>query len=369
VEAFSIKNKISIQFALILIFRLLNTAVLRLFYKIACLITVASVLCSVKLLAQDEKKDVIPLERFYTDRTGGSALRRILKNVSFGFSTGYGNTYFSHRLDDFGVYQVAGGSPQIFSATTATRYSNWVNDVITDKTAVSGSAFVANPGTANLGFKGNALTIPLNLFAFYQFKEQYRFGLGYSYELMNIGSMKPTALADQISEFQPSASSGFVGKFYGMLGYSFYRWNEYLFTGDVQIGSFSSTNFNSSFVSTNMYFNLAVTAERELSEYLNVFVRPSFDFKSYAINVPESNKSINHSMNTLYVSVGVTYRIPQLPKCFLKDCHAQIDHAHGNKEYRSRRHPFYKKQNPGYGENDKTLIKYRGKNKKKLNPY
>lgn len=368
-EAFSIKNKISIQFALILIFRLLNTAVLRLIYKIACLITVAWVLCSVKLLAQDEKKDAIPLERFYTDRTGGSALRRILKNVNFGFSTGYGNTYFSHQLDGFGVYQAAGGSPQIFSTTTATRYGNWVNDVIIDKTAPSGSAFVANPGTASFGFKGNALTIPLNLFVFYRFKEQYRIGLGYSYELMSIGSMKPTTLADQISEFQPSSSTGFVGKFYGMLGYSFYRWNEYLLTGDVQIGTFSPTNFNSSLVSTNVYFNLGITAERELSEYFKVFVRPSFDFKSYTINVPESSKSINHSMNTLYVSIGVTYRIPELRRCFLKDCHAQINHAHGNKEYRSRRHPIYKKQNPGYGENDKTLIKYRGKNKKKLNPY
>lgn len=328
---------------------------------------------SSKLLAQDEKKDekkdAIPLERFYTDRTGGSALRRILKNVNFGFSTGYGNTYFSHKLDGFGVYQVAGAGPQIFSVSTATRYSNWVNDVAIDKTPASGSAFVVNSDTARLGFKGNALTIPFNLFIFYRFKDRYRIGLGYSYELMNIGSMKPTAFSDKISEFKPSNSSGFVGKFYGMLGYSFYRWNDYLLTGDVQIGSFSPTNFNSSLVSTNTYFNLGVTVERDLSEYFKAFVRPSFDFKSYAISIPESSKAIHHRMNTLYLSVGVTYRIPELPRCFLKDCHAQINHAHGNKEYRSRRHPIYKKQNPGYGENDKVIIKYRGKNKRKLNPY
>jgi hypothetical protein len=71
----------------------------------------------------------------------------------------------------------------------------------------------------------------------------------------------------------------------------------------------------------------------------------------------------------LYLTVGFTYSLPELPRCFLKDCHAQINHAHGNKEYRSRRHPIYKKQNPGYGENDPTLIKYKGKNKRKINPY
>jgi hypothetical protein len=46
-----------------------------------------------------------------------------------------------------------------------------------------------------------------------------------------------------------------------------------------------------------------------------------------------------------------------------------MNHAHGNREYRSRVHPFYKKQNPNYGENYPRLIKYKGKNKRKLNPY
>ena len=47
----------------------------------------------------------------------------------------------------------------------------------------------------------------------------------------------------------------------------------------------------------------------------------------------------------------------------------QINHAHGNREYRSRMHPIWKKQNPHYGENYPNLIKYKGKNKYKLNPY
>ena len=46
-----------------------------------------------------------------------------------------------------------------------------------------------------------------------------------------------------------------------------------------------------------------------------------------------------------------------------------MNHAHGNREYRSQVHPIYKKQNPHYGENHPNLIKYKGKNKYKLNPY
>lgn len=336
--------------------------------KITFLVCLSCTLCGSVAYSQDEKKDAIPLERFYTDRTGPSPFRKILSQFTFGFSTGYANSYLSHDLKGFGIFQPNTGAPQIFSGTTATRYGNWVNDVSIDKSGVP-SGIAINSDTTKLGFNGNGLNIPFNLFLFYTYKNQYRIGLGYSYELLSIGSMSPTNYGNLVREFKPSSSFGFVGKFYGFFGYSFYRWNEYLFTGDVQIGTFSPTNFSSSLVTTNTYFNLGVTVERDLSEYFKVFARPSFDFRSFSTTIPESNRSIEHGMNTLYFSFGVTYRIPELPRCFLRDCHAQINHAHGNKEYRSRRHPVYKKQNPGYGENDKTIIKYRGKNKRKLNPY
>jgi hypothetical protein len=155
-----------------------------------------------------------------------------------------------------------------------------------------------------------------------------------------------------------------------MAGVSFYRWNDYLFTGDLEVGSYKlKTNYNSSQVTTTTFFNLGVTVERNLSEYFKVYARPTYEIKSYNLTPPGSDKSIHYSINALYVQVGFTYSIPELPRCFLKDCHAQINHAHGNKEYRSRRHAVYKKQNPGYGENNPTLIKYKGKNKNKLNPY
>jgi hypothetical protein len=119
----------------------------------------------------------------------------------------------------------------------------------------------------------------------------------------------------------------------------------------------------------SIYLNLGVRAEREFSEYFRIFIRPSYEVKSYKLTIPETTQTLQHRLNGLYVNVGFTYRLPELRRCFLKTCHAQINHAHGNREYRSRRHPIYKKQNPHYGENYPELIKYKGKNKNKLNPY
>ncbi|CAN5120985.1 hypothetical protein BH09BAC3_BH09BAC3_29710 [soil metagenome] len=321
---------------------------------------------------EEEEKDAehtFPLENFYAKIKNRP--RSIFKNFKFSFSTGYGNTFVSHELPGFGVYQTAGAQPSIFSIGSPNiRFTNWVNDVRYDSTTIAPGSFLASSDTAKLGFKGNALNIPFKLTIHYEFKGKYRIGAGYSYELMNIGSLHPISYGDKISNFQPPSASGWMSKYFAVLGVSFYRLGDYLFTGDAQIGGYNpGANFNKSLIQSGIYVNVGVTAERELSEYLRLFVRPSFEIKSYTLGLPEGGRSIDHNINAFYLNVGLTYSIPDLPKCFIPDCKIQMNHAHGDREYRSRVHPIYKKQNPQYGENHPKLIKYKGKNKKMLNPY
>ncbi len=309
-----------------------------------------------------------PLDNFYAEIKKRPL--SFLRNFRFSLSTGYGNTFFSHDLPGYGVYQAPGGPPQLFpGTTTTTRYSNWVNERVVDTSAPVPGAFLVSSDSVSLGFRGNAMVIPLKATIHFEFQKRYRIGIGYSYEYMSIGNFTPTVLGDRIGQMTPTNASGMVSRFFGMAGVSFYRAGYYLFTGDVQVGSFSPSNFDQGLATTNVYVNGGVTIERDLSEYLRVFVRPSYEFKSYTLNLPEGGNPISHGMNALFLNFGVTYRIPELPKCYNKDCRIQINHAHGDKEYRSRVHPIYKKQNPQYGENHPNLIKYKGKNKKMLNPY
>lgn len=334
------------------------------------LVSLVVLLLPAELLAQDEDKgNTFPLESFYAKIK--KRPRSIFKNLKFGFSTGYGNTYFSHELDGFGIYQVNGDQPKIFVESAPTvLYTNWVNQFTPDTSPIKPASFQVLSSTDKIGFKGNALNIPFKGTIHYEFGGRYRIGGGYSYELMSIGALHSISYSDKISDFQPAGSSGWMSKYFGLIGVSFYRLNEYLFTGDAQIGGYNpGGNFNSALIQNGVYINLGVTAERELSEYLRVFVRPSYEIKSYSISIPEGGKSVNHNINGLYVNIGISYSIPELPKCFIADCRIQMNHAHGDREYRSRVHPIYKKQNPQYGENHPKLIKYKGKNKRKMNPY
>jgi hypothetical protein len=324
-----------------------------------------------ELCAQDEAEGTtFPLENFYAKIKKNP--RSILKNVKFSLSTGYGNTFFSHQLQGFGIYQAKSLPPAIFVAKSspAVHYSNWVNQVSLDSATVKPGSFLVSSDSAKLGFKGNALNIPIKLTIHYEWGGRYRLGGGYSYELMSIGSMHSISYTDKISNFQPTGSTGWMNKYFGLIGVSFYRLGDYLFTGDAQVGGYKpGNNFNLSLIQKGVYVNAGVTIEREFSEYLRVFVRPSFEIKSYTLNLPEGGHSINHNINAFYLNFGVTYSIPELPKCFIADCKIQMNHAHGDREYRSRVHPIYKRQNPQYGQNHPKLIKYKGKNKRKLNPY
>ncbi|MBL7872618.1 MAG: hypothetical protein JNM78_13460 [Cyclobacteriaceae bacterium] len=323
-------------------------------------------------LAQDDEKPTFPLETIYAKRKKNTT-RKILRNFKFSLSTGYGNTYMSHKLDNFGIFQRPGFAPRLFAngIVPDTTYTNWINRVRKDTLSTSPDSFFVTGDTTKLGFKGKGINIPLNLTVHYEFLKRFRIGGGISYEAMSLRDFNSITYTDKIKSFRPSSPSGFMRKYYGMAGASFYRLDNILFTGDLQIGSFKpGKNFDNSMIKKGIYFNLGITAEREFSENLRVFVRPSFDFKKYTMSIPNSgNNSIVHKMNAAYVQFGLTYSIPELPRCFHSECKIQMNHAHGNKEYRSRVHPFFKKQNPGYGENHPTLIKYKGKNKRKLNPY
>ncbi|MGC3946994.1 MAG: hypothetical protein QM762_21170 [Chryseolinea sp.] len=337
------------------------------------LLLCSALLCSESALAQyeNEKDATIPLEYFYIKRENIGFFRRVFSKVTFGLSTGYGSTAFKHDLGGYGIIQNGGTArPVIFasSSTTAT-YGNWVNEFTSSTTTAQPSAFMVNSDTTTIGFKSKSFNIPLRATLHVDF-DKVRVGGGFSFEYTHVGSFRPTSYGDKINSFNTDFSSFFLKKYFAIIGGTVYRYNEYLVVVDLNLGGYSlGKQFEKSQIQKGMFINLGVSIEREMSEYFRLFVRPSYEIKSYDLRYPESSLSVTNKLNAFYVNVGATYRIPELRRCFLKTCKAQMNHAHGNREYRSRVHPIYKKQNPHYGENHPNLIKYKGKNKKKLNPY
>jgi hypothetical protein len=322
------------------------------------------------LYAQYEREEdaTIPLEYFYIKRQK-SGLRALLSKLYFSFGTGYASTPLHHKLDGFGILQQPDSLPLIFNnGNTGARYSNWTTDIVSSDHPLTPSPFMVSSDTARIGFRSRVFSIPLKASVHVEF-DRYRVGAGYSLDYTRIGEFVPISYGDNISSYELERSNMFVKHYFLMLGAMVYRYYEYALVVDANIGGYGLGKEFVGSINKSMYVNIGAQAEREFSEYFRVYVRPSYEFKSYKLNIPETSQSVQHRLDGFYFNVGVTYRIPELRRCFLRTCHAQINHAHGNREYRSRRHPIWKKQNPHYGENYPELLRYKGKNKKKLNPY
>lgn len=327
------------------------------------------------LALQAQDQPTIPLDKFYAERKK-RPIRAMLRPLKFSFSTGIGSTYFKHTLDGMGIYQSPTAGPYVFAFATTpppnptSGHQQWIDtNTPINPITVNPGDFLVTSDTAKIGFKSKSFTVPIKLTVHYEFK-MLRVGLGYAKDFIFIREFEPISYGKQLRSMQADARFVTTNKWFLMGGYSFYRIDKFLFTGDLQFGlNKFGKKFDRTYVKASPFFNFGLLAERELSEYLRLFVRPNFEFKSYTLSLPESNASVKHKANALNWSIGLTYTIPELPRCKIKDCAAQINHAHGAGEYRSRMHPLWKKQNPGYGENNPKLIKYKWRNRKKINPY
>jgi len=322
----------------------------------------------IDLMAQfeTEKEATVPLDYFFIKRKQN--IRKILSKITFSLSTGYGSTPYKHDLDGLGLLQNPDSLPKIYAiGDNTTGYYNWINTSAPSGNFINGSTVQIEDN--NMGFKAKGFNIPLRATVHVEF-DRYRIGGGYSFEFAHIGTFNPTAYKDQVSSFKSPVSTYFQKKYFGMIGATLYRYQNYLLVADLNIGGYGlGKKFDKGLIKKGVFINVGATVERELSEYFKLFVRPSYEIKSYKINLPGSGLSVKHRFNAFYIHVGASYRIPEMRRCYDKQCRVQMNHAHGNREYRSRVHPIWKKQNPNYGENHPTLIKYKGKNKKKLNPY
>lgn len=324
--------------------------------------------------------------------------RVFINQFSFTLTTGYGATNFNHELSGVYFYQ-DGNSQSVFSndienlSQFFTGYGDWLNDPTPSfQTSIDNpftvpydylSSPVNNPelrderflidtDTASLGFKGLASSIPVTFTLHYNY-EDFRIGGGFTYEKQFIGELNPTAFRNQVNPYQPNFKSTSYTRWFGTAGYRFYQYWNWDFVGEIQLGSVKyGKAFNREAISKGIYTNIGLSFENVWSEYFRIIIKPSIDFKSYTINLPDG-ASIQHRHPTFFIQAGISINIPEIPRSPLKSDHTQLKHVYtdpvSGKSMEVRGQPIWKRQNPKVGENHRKLWRYKSKNKNKLNPY
>ncbi len=335
--------------------------------------------------------------QYVDDPVFRSPVRKILNKFSLGLSTGYGATRYAHSLNGFNLIQLSDESYILpDNGEPVGRITNgiidWLNDPsLVEDIRVSNDIVVPEIGIENpvnnplllggrvfngdsldIGFVNVSHSVPINLSLHFNI-QKFRIGGGIQYEKQWIRPLKPTVLKNEIINYTPNIKKTNYFRFHGMVGYQFYSWWDYTFAAELQIGKISGgQGFNSGVISRGLVTNIGVVIEDNWSEYFRITLKPSIDIKNYSVILPEG-PPIRHSYHAFYLQVGISFTFPEIPRSPIKNDHIQlkhiVTHPRSGKRMEVRGQPFWKVQNPKVGQNHKKVLRNKGKNKKKFNPF
>jgi hypothetical protein len=113
--------------------------------------------------------------------------------------------------------------------------------------------------------------------------------------------------------------------------------------------------FDRDVISNDFFVNIGISLEKVYSEYFRVYLRPSYEIKSFQVNMPDGAASsvLDVSNNAVYLTLGVSINYPDLPRSPITNDETQMKHyisdSKGNRML-VRGQPFWKKQDPKIGE-------------------
>lgn len=309
----------------------------------------------------------------YRDEHGieRSRIRQVLNKFSLTITSGYGRTFYSHELNDFALLQKEDNFYIIDNSTLSTSgsnagYKNWMTDPeLVEGLFVGPNDVLVASDTTNIGYKAKGTSIPLLLSIQYNIS-RFRLGIGVAAEYHSITKISPSFDEGYLNDYEEESIKSLQTRIFGTVGVKVYDYWDYSFVVDAQFGKHNrGGGFAKENINQGMYFNLGIPIEKNLSEYFRIVLRPAYEFSGYTINLPESDKSVNHKSPIFYIQAGISLTYPEIPRCPIKSCQTQMKHIHFGREYRGQ--PLHKKQVPGYGENHPELDMYKGRRKGERN--
>ena len=349
---------------------------IRLLLLLLCILLAGQVMAQRKKHRSDPPVPdlTFPLETIYAERKP-ERLRKLLHHLTVSPSLTIGSAGWSHALNDGVLYRKSSGIPRLFVKPLAPQVRalpSWISSTdVVDLSigSIDPDEFLISADTARLVFSGRAGVVNAGLRLSTRIWK-IRVGIGWSLERFSPVVLRPNRYAQEIGSTS-SGSRSITGTAWSVTAdYEFLRRRRLGLAGQVRMGTFNWTGgFTAGGFTPSLTYGAGTEIRWNLSEYLQAFAQPVIDFRGYSITEPQTGISIRHRILSPALQVGVHYTFPELKKCYHKLCRVQMNHPHGNREYRSRAHPIYKKQSPEYGENHPEPVKTnRLKGPKAINP-
>ncbi|MEK6479528.1 hypothetical protein WJR50_18430 [Catalinimonas sp. 4WD22] len=301
-------------------------------------------------------------------------VRSFFNKFSVNLSSGYGRTFYRHDFTDFDYVRNQQGSFLINSddfveGGTVPGLNNWFSGVSGDNVLLSDNYKVVHFDSTDSPLRSGGYSIPINLAIYFNIF-RLRLGGGASMEFVTANVPEPK---DFLSEFpDPAQVKSRFTRYYFLLGYSVYEYYDLALGVDIRAGKINrGSGFDDYYIQSNPFFNIGFSFEKVYSEYFRVYLRPSYEFKSYQISLPETaaQPDLTITDNAFQVTLGISINYPDIPRSPIPNDKTQMKHyvsdSQGNRML-VRGQPFWKKQDPKIGELYPELQKSKRKKKIRL---
>lgn len=289
-----------------------------------------------------------------------SGWRKIANMFTFEGSVGHGATFYSHDVSQIPLVMTAdsvlilGAQADTGVVASVSGLGNWLNEASgLDTTAIFPFAY---RGDSVLGFRTLNHSLAFNARVYFSI-DRFRLGAGVQYEWQWFRPMNPTSFQDKLGPYRPRVEMTTLERYYALAGARFYRYRKLSYVAEVEVGLIKmGTGFETVTPIRRVYLNIGVPIEYNFSEYLRVYLRPSFEFKSYDLDLG-SYSNLTHNQNAFYTQFGISFTPPEIRRCPVDACHIAVKHRHQGHLFRGS--PINKIQNPDYGENHPVLEKHK----------
>lgn len=324
----------------------------------------------------DEGPDIDKQKRQF-ERRMVNPIRKNLNRFNFSLEKGLGYFAYQNPMTDVSVIRDATSS-QLYIVplgeeqgltTPINAYSNWFNDLTPiGIERIDDDSHIVRTDTSDFVYKNNGRINPLT-FRFslslkkldkghfqrtgekiYQDDDMIRIGGGIGFGALNFSNPAATqSVSNEIRAFTLPTTKLSTTKLFASLSYNFYTLGDYSIHADVLGGVWKvkASQVNKEVVNYDPFFNIGMMFQTKFSKYFKGYIRPSFEMRSYTVSNDLVN--IQHKFSVFSIDIGLLFKYPIYPRNKYKADQVQMEHVFNNKIYRGR--PFYRKQNPRFGQN------------------
>jgi hypothetical protein len=314
-------------------------------------------------------------------------IRRVLNKFNLQLEKGYGYFNYQNELTDVSVVRNPRGDLLYIVPLGQedqpngpfNSYSNWFNDLTNvDIHRMDDDAQIVRTDTASFVYENNGRVNPLTLRLTYSFNrvdkqrlkttgdrvmtedEFLRIGVGISMGAIKFKNTVHTQEVDgRVGNFVLPQTKFSSSKMFGSVSYDVYSFVDFSVWVDLAGGVWKakSTDINGDFVTYDPFFNIGVMLESTISKYFKLYVRPSFEMRSYTLS--DEFITTNHSFSVFSIDFGALIKYPTYPRNKHGANRVEMEHVFNGKIYRGR--SIFQPQNPRigqFGQDRKKRVRY-----------